>query len=459
MGRVGPPVPASFPRGSSNRLTLTNGRLHGCTVEGRNRSFSTHSRGHRCHPVPAAVALRRIRTRLSAALEPPSLPGSGRLGSLISPGGEFGLTPCLGIGYHPCHMGCMTRKDPPVRRIGTGVSCSTLIAILPFAVMLVGPSGASASVATATRASGSFCNDANQLENWAAQDEQPGPDQYNLHSDPYILKNASTYLEKLATEAPPTIQPALLEWANFTRALAPDPTNPALANQLQPATAAANQVEKWVATDSGCEQATTSFLKSPWFILYLFIAWWLGFVGIMASLWQPSAAYRATGRSKLRWVVIELVGFALGLGLITWFAFRFFVRESLKENGGQKGFWQDTPEEKAAKAAKRAEQAKRAANESRERNESTASGRASNTRQRWEPTHNEWDPKEREVDCSNCSGGKTTCTRCGGRGLIENAAELRGTGNDYRSCDNYLCQGGRVDCSSCNGTGKKSVYG
>ena len=49
MGRVGPPVPPSFPRGSSNRLTLTNGRLHGCTVKGRNRSYLTDSRVHRCH--------------------------------------------------------------------------------------------------------------------------------------------------------------------------------------------------------------------------------------------------------------------------------------------------------------------------------------------------------------------------------------------------------------------------
>jgi hypothetical protein len=49
MGRVGPPVPPSFQRGSSNRLTLTNGRLHGCTVEGRNRSYLSHSRGTRCH--------------------------------------------------------------------------------------------------------------------------------------------------------------------------------------------------------------------------------------------------------------------------------------------------------------------------------------------------------------------------------------------------------------------------
>jgi hypothetical protein len=342
--------------------------------------------------------------------------------------------------------------DSPVRG-----SRTALIALVTFAVMLVGPSGANASVASATKASASFCNDATQLENWAAQDEQPGPDQYNLNPDPYILKDASTYLEKLVGEAPPTIQPALLEWANFTRDLAPDPTNPALADQLQTATAAANQVEKWVATDSGCEKATNSFFSSPWLILYLFIAWWVGVVGIMASLWQPSAAYRATGRSKLRWVVIELVGFVIGLGLFTWFAFRVFVREDLKEHGGQKGFWQDSPEEKAAKAAKRAEAAKRAANELKERNESTDSGRAPSTRQRWEPTHNEWDPKVREESCRNCSGnGKTRCPRCGGTGQLKQN-ELSGTGYEYYSCDNG-CSYGEQTCSSCGGSGKVNTY-
>ena len=65
MGRVGPPVPPSIQRGSSNRLTLTNGRLHGCTVEGRSRSYLTHPEA------PAATL------KSSGGDDPPSIRGVG----------------------------------------------------------------------------------------------------------------------------------------------------------------------------------------------------------------------------------------------------------------------------------------------------------------------------------------------------------------------------------------------
>jgi hypothetical protein len=125
--------------------------------------------------------------------------------------------------------------------------------------------------AEAATPSTSFCNDSAQLQSWIAQGVQPGIDQYNNGGYPnlQLIQSEATYMEKLAAEAPPTIQPSFFEWANFTKAVeeataeavaegaaAPPglPSFPALASQIQPAKVAATQVQQWLKTGSGCRQ-------------------------------------------------------------------------------------------------------------------------------------------------------------------------------------------------------------
>ena len=203
-------------------------------------------------------------------------------------------------------------------------------------------------------------------------------------------------------------------------------------------------------------EATNPFFSSGWVVLWILISWWLGLVATMAVLWQPAAAYRATGRSKFRWFLLELVGGLIGLGLFTWIAFRFRVREDLKKNGGKLGIWQSTPEEKAAKQeARRAAAARLAAAEVQERNQRAA---APYSRERSVSSQSSFTSTTREVSCSSCSGsGHKSCPTCHGTNQVSNGTEFGGTANAYRYCDNWQCSSGQVTCTSCSGRGKVKV--
>lgn len=108
--------------------------------------------------------------------------------------------------------------------------------------------------AGAVQASPAFCAKATQLGNWAAQQEEPGPDQYNLHSDPAILTSAEAYLEKIEPDAPSSQQLAFLVWIAFIKqeaaaqAAGSQPTD----SQYTLASNAVSEVETWVLSGSGC---------------------------------------------------------------------------------------------------------------------------------------------------------------------------------------------------------------
>lgn len=108
--------------------------------------------------------------------------------------------------------------------------------------------------AGAVSASPAFCKEATQLESWAGQQEEPGPDQYNLHPDSGILTSAEAYLEQIEPDAPSSLQPAFLEWIAFIKQEAADqaagsqPTE----SQYTSASNAVSEVEKWIGSGSGC---------------------------------------------------------------------------------------------------------------------------------------------------------------------------------------------------------------
>jgi hypothetical protein len=180
-----------------------------------------------------------------------------------------------------------------------------LIAASCNAVVLMGASSAGAAgggQTGASSASSPFCADARQLQTWGTA-QQPGPDQYDNPDGQTVLNDDAPYLEKLATEAPAGIKPALVEWANFAEALDPNDSNPAVANQLQSATNAANRVENWMVYDSSCSDPYRHGEK------------------VFNSIAAPTNKKANSGGFHLPWfwigaglVLLLIVGFVVGKG-------------------------------------------------------------------------------------------------------------------------------------------------
>lgn len=259
-----------------------------------------------------------------------------------------------------------------------------------LAMILLGPW-------TAATAASSFCGDSTELQNWIAQDEQPGIDQYEFggYPDPGVIQPEANYLQKLNAEAPRTIQPTFSIWANFAKAVgeatataiaekaaAPPGLSsfPALASEIQPASAAATKVQQWFKNDSGCQQ--------------LYVATPDGGSGINPLWWVAGVV-----------VVLLIIG-AIG-------------SKRRSGAGPTSPSWGTV---------------------------SSGRGRAA------QPTSGT-SPKEQT--CSKCGGtGRMVCPDCHGSGRVSNGSEFAGTANASRVCD--LCGGAcRIyPCDQCGGTGR-----
>jgi hypothetical protein len=228
--------------------------------------------------------------------------------------------------------------------------------------------------------------------------------------------------------------------------------------------------------------ASNGVFGSGWFALYLLFSWLFGLVGTISALLQPRTAYESIGRSKLRWVLIELVGLVLALGLFTWIAFRVSVRDDLKdeemkrekarirsedqarlqlklENLANPAFREKfLAEQKQAEGVReRAAERKRSTDELRGRNKASVSETAS----RQESTRNKdwiYEPPESpkaKRKCTTCNGmfgpGKVQCYGCSGCGTRETFHE--GIGYTHDLCGQ--CYGNRfIPCGSCDGSGE-----
>lgn len=250
---------------------------------------------------------------------------------------------------------------------------------------------------TAATAAGSFCGDSAQLQNWIAQDEQPGIDQYQFggYPNPGVIQPEANYLQKLNAEAPQTIQPTFSVWANFAKAVADAtataiaekaaappglPSFPALASEIQPASAAATKVQQWFKNDSGCQQ--------------LYVATSAGGSGLNPLWWVAGVV-----------VVLLIIG---GIG------------SKRKSGRPTSPAWETV---------------------------STGRGRAAQSTYGSSPN---------AQTCSKCGGtGRMVCPDCRGSGRVSNGSEFAGTANAYRVCD--LCGGAcRIyPCDQCGGTGRE----
>ena len=73
---------------------------------------------------------------------------------------------------------------------------------------------------------------------------------------------------------------------------------------------------------------------------YIVVSWLFGLLGILAVLFRPGALFRSAGRSKGRWLLIEIVGFVLTFtGIFTWAAYWFWVRPSVTQERTQRSRW------------------------------------------------------------------------------------------------------------------------
>jgi hypothetical protein len=96
---------------------------------------------------------------------------------------------------------------------------------------------------------------------------------------------------------------------------------------------------RWIDTQREmplADQRSLGLAKSAFwrdFEIYLLVGWALALACVVDVLRQPRRAFAATGRSKLRWLLIELLGGVL-LGVFTWGWYAFAVRPGLVRAGG-----------------------------------------------------------------------------------------------------------------------------
>jgi hypothetical protein len=68
--------------------------------------------------------------------------------------------------------------------------------------------------------------------------------------------------------------------------------------------------------------------------IYLAVCWFFGLAGVVDVLFQPRGPFRSAGHSKLRWLLIELVGLPL-VGIFTWAWYAIKIRPGVVRAGGR----------------------------------------------------------------------------------------------------------------------------
>ena len=76
-------------------------------------------------------------------------------------------------------------------------------------------------------------------------------------------------------------------------------------------------------------------VHGAYYQLFIWVSFALGLAGTFDVISQPRAAFRAAGHSKLRWMLIEAVGFLFLFGIVTWSIYSFAVRPFVVKAGGR----------------------------------------------------------------------------------------------------------------------------
>jgi len=161
----------------------------------------------------------------------------------------------------------------------------------------------------------------------------------------------------------------------------------------------------------------------------------LGLAGIFDVLTQPKAAFVASGHSKWRWLLIELVGTLLLMGAVVWLVYSVWVRRQVVAAGGR-------TRKKGAAFARMLGGGSGGAPRPAGRAGALTNAPSRSGSSSWPDP---FAPKPMRP-CSSCSNGKITCFSCGGRGHLPTGS---GTHDPCMSCG----ASGHHRCNSCGGTG------
>lgn len=165
--------------------------------------------------------------------------------------------------------------------------------------------------------------------------------------------------------------------------------------------------------------------------IYIYLCWFFGVAGVIDVLMQPRRAFRAAGHSKLRWLLIEVVGVVV-VGIFTWAFYAIKIRPSVVRAGGR-------PPRKWLRSF--------AGNVGSSSTTSTASRRTEPP-----PGSGSFQPKSlKRIPCSPCGGvGRTTCHLCGNTGQIRNPHNQSPALMNCNACGGPP---GGVTCLTCRGKG------
>src|SRR4030081_1330680 len=142
---------------------------------------------------------------------------------------------------------------------------------------------------------------------------------------------------------------------------------------------------------------------------FIIVSWLFGLAAIFDVLLQPGRAFRASGHSKLVWLVVAVLGFLLSYtGLITWAIYSFWIRPSVVRAGGRRRI----------KGALFIRFLRALGTSSQQSTSSRSTWSPQSTPSRSPAAQQSWAPSPPQK-CSSCGGRKEeTCFACQGRGRI-----------------------------------------
>ena len=156
------------------------------------------------------------------------------------------------------------------------------------------------------------------------------------------------------------------------------------------------------------------------YTIAVLVGWAIAVWALCSVLFSDPDRFQSIGKSKWRWFLIELTAFIPYVGVIAALIYLFTVRVHFP------------PQPKRASSPRTAPSGYPAGD----------AGRAPFS----PPTTSPWAPAQRDP-CRNCSGGKVTCSICGGRGW-----HIGNSGQYDQACVSCT-NSGRQTCRRCGGSG------
>jgi hypothetical protein len=76
---------------------------------------------------------------------------------------------------------------------------------------------------------------------------------------------------------------------------------------------------------------------------FIYVSWYMGACAVYDVVRQRRRVFELVNRKRWHWILIELVGTVLTLGLLTWAYYSFWIRPKLVAVGGRRRRWTRLP--------------------------------------------------------------------------------------------------------------------